>query len=83
MTAHKKTMPSLGKYEKKVVKTARLLDNFHKSIFVVAGAKWEKYTACKTNVSYKTTKELMKLFDIRLQKALLPLGELDSICKGG
>ena len=55
MTTHKKTMPPLGKYEKNVVKTARLLDNFHKSIYVVAGAKWKKYSACKTNVSYKTT----------------------------
>ena len=27
MTTHKKTMPPLGKYEKNVVKTARLLDN--------------------------------------------------------
>lgn len=82
MTTHKKTMPPLGKYEKNVVKTARLLDNFHKSIYVVAGAKWKKYSACKTNVSYKTTEELMKLFDIRLQKALLPLGKLGTKPKG-
>ena len=69
MTTHKKTMPPLGKYEKNVVKTARLLDNFHKSIYVVAGAKWKKYSACKTNVSYKTTEELMKLLTTSIKTA--------------
>ena len=65
MTTHKKTMPPLGKYEKNVVKTARLLDNFHKSIYVVAGAKWKKYSACKTNVSYKTSKSTFTIRTIR------------------
>lgn len=56
MTAHKKTMPSLGKYEKRLLKLARLLDNFHKSIFVVAGAKWENIQHVK------------RMFHTRLQK---------------
>lgn len=56
MTTHKKTMPPLGKYEKNVVKTARLLDNFHKSIYVVAGAKW------------KNIQHVKRMFHIRLQK---------------
>ena len=82
MSAHKKTIYPLRNFEKRVIKAARFLDNFHNSIYVVAGAKWKGYTACKTNISRLETKELIKLFDSRLQNALSPLGTLGTKPKG-
>lgn len=77
-----KRIYSLGNFEKEVIKAARFLNNFHKYISVVAGAKWKEYKACKTNVPYKTTKELEKIYDPRLRIELEKLGKLGTKPKG-
>lgn len=68
--------------EKQVIRTARFVNNFQKSIYVVAGAYLKQYFSCKTNKSYLQTKVLVKLFDMRLQNALKPLGMLGTKPKG-
>lgn len=82
MPKKKKRIYPLRKFEKRVIKAARLLKNFQNNIYVVAGAKWEHFTSIRANASYSTTEKLQKEFDPRLQDALAPLGSLGTKPKG-
>ena len=81
----KRSTHKAREFEESIIRYARKLHNLDPEIRIVAGARFgENHKSCKTNIPYRTEKEIEKCFDKRIKTRLKKIGKLgESPQRGG